>query len=116
MNYIYGFQNIINGKWYVGQTIQQPNKRKNQHIKSAYNPNDKDYETLFHQKIRQYGQNNFIFTILEEVKDKKDLDDRERYWIAYYQSFIKDGNGYNLTRGGQKRKDNENYTDIRATF
>ena len=82
MNYIYAFQNIINGKWYVGQTIQQPNERKNQHINSAYNPNDKDYNVLFHQKIRQYGQNNFIFTILEEVKDKKDLDNRERYWIT----------------------------------
>lgn len=116
MNYIYGFQNIINGKWYVGQTSQQPSERKNQHIKSAYNPSDKDYKALFHQKIRQYGQNNFIFTILEEVENKEDLDNRERYWIAYYQSFIKDGNGYNLTRGGQKRKDNENYIDLRATF
>ena len=50
------------------------------------------------------------------MENKEDLDNRERYWIAYYQSFVKDGNGYNLTRGGQKRKDNENYSDLRATF
>ena len=28
MYYIYGFQNKINGKWYVGQTIQRPTDRK----------------------------------------------------------------------------------------
>ena len=50
------------------------------------------------------------------MENKENLDNRERYWIAYYQSFVKDGNGYNLTRGGQKRKDNENYIDLRATF
>ena len=116
MNYIYGFQNIINGKWYIGQTIQLPEERKNQHIKSANNPNDKDYDALFHQKIRQYGINNFSFTILEEIEQREELDNRERYWIAYYKAFVRDGNGYNCTRGGQKRKDSENYIDLRAIF
>ena len=29
---------------------------------------------------------------------------------------MRDGNGYNLTRGGQRRKNDENYIDLRATF
>lgn len=116
MNYIYGFQNIITGKWYIGQTTQPPEKRRNQHIRSANNPKDKDYNSLFHQKIRQYNINNFSFQVLEKVKNKEELDCREKYWINYYKSFVQDGNGYNLTKGGQTRKNNENYIDLRAAF
>ena len=52
MYYIYGFKNKINGKWYIGQTIQNPINRKRQHINSSFDETDKDYNALFHQKIR----------------------------------------------------------------
>ena len=116
MYYIYGFQNKINGKWYIGQTTQNPTNRRRQHINSSTDQTDKDYNALFHQKIREYGIENFSFNILEQVPDIKLLDERERYWIAYYKSFVRDGNGYNLTRGGQKRKGAENYIDLRCIF
>lgn len=39
---------------------------------------------------------NFSFEIVEECSEKF-LDEREKYWISYYNSFE---NGYNATIGG----------------
>ena len=47
--------------------------------------------------FEKYGINNFIFEIIEECKIQ-DLDNREIYWIEYYDTYK---NGYNLTTGGQ---------------
>lgn len=80
------------------------------------NKKSSDYNCLFHKKIREYGIDNFELKILEEVSDKSDLDKREQYWIEKKNSFVKNGNGYNLTMGGRYRKSNENYIDIRSKF
>lgn len=115
MNYIYGYENTITNKWYVGQTTNSIEERNKQHLYSATHERDKDYNTLFHKKIREYGIENFNLYKLEAVENKEDLDERERFWIAEKHSFVKD-NGYNLTIGGQKRKDSENYQDVRRSF
>lgn len=47
--------------------------------------------------MRKYGIDNFSLDILEEVKDSSQLNDREIYWIKYYNSY---NNGYNQTIGG----------------
>lgn len=116
MNYIYGYKNKINNKWYVGQTSMPIEERHRLHISGATHEKANDYNCLFHKKIREYGINNFELEILEEVPNKSDLDEREQYWIEKKNSFVKNGKGYNLTTGGQYRKDNENYVDIRAKF
>jgi hypothetical protein len=46
--------------------------------------------------IRKYGIDNFSFNIIEECKQNQ-LNERERYWIAYYNTFY---DGYNQTLGG----------------
>lgn len=115
MNYIYGYQNKITGKWYVGQTSKTIEERHRLHLSSAYHESCNDYNCLFHKKIREYGIENFELIILEEVSDKSLLDEKEQYWIKEKKSFVKDG-GYNLTTGGQQRKNNEDYQDIRQAF
>lgn len=47
--------------------------------------------------IHKYGKDKFRISLLEEVPIEK-LNEREKYWIAYYDSY---NNGYNLTLGGQ---------------
>lgn len=116
MNYIYGYKNKINNKWYIGQTSMPIEERHRLHISGATHEKASDYNCLFHKKIREYGIDNFELEILEKVPNKSDLDEREQYWIEKKNSFVKNGNGYNLTTGGQYRKDNENYVDIRAKF
>lgn len=102
MYYIYCYTNNINGHKYVGQT-SYPARRKSEHKYAAFTPSSEEYNLLFHKKLRQYGEENFSFEILEEI-DTNDLDlvdSREAYWIEKLSSHVKTGKGYNLTLGGQ---------------
>lgn len=116
MNYIYGYQNKQNGKWYVGQTSMPLKERHRLHISGASHEKASDYNCLFHKKLREYGVDNFELIVLEEVECKEILDEREQFWIKEKNSFVKNGGGYNLTIGGQYRKDNEDYWDIRCSL
>ena len=48
--------------------------------------------------IAKYGKENFYYEILE--KDIENYDEREKYWIKYYNSIAP--NGYNILSGGEK--------------
>lgn len=91
---IYKFTNKINGKIYIGQSIDI-NARKRSHINDAY-CKGKDSNCPFHQAIIKYGENEFNFEIIEECP-KELLNEREKYWIQYYDSYH---NGYNASPGG----------------
>lgn len=100
MAIIYCYTNQINGKQYVGQTVN-PEQRKKQHKSSAFNPQDKDYETLLHRAFRKYGYDNFTYEILVEIKDDDFdlLNELECYYIQKLNS--KTPNGYNVLDGGE---------------
>lgn len=97
MTGIYVFTNKINGKKYVGQSIDIA-KRYYQHSVNSFNCNSAGYNSYFYKAIRKYGFLNFSFEILEEC-DKTKLNEREKYWIDLLKSNIQDF-GYNLTEGG----------------
>lgn len=86
---IYKIENLINGKVYIGQSIEIE-KRWQKHL------NAKD-DFLIHKALRKYGKKNFSFTILEECS-LTDLDEKENFWINQYQSLIP--LGYNMIQGG----------------
>ena len=85
---IYKVTNKINGKVYIGQSVDI-GRRWREHMTV------KD-DIYFHKAIQKYGVENFKWEVIEKCK-KKDLDEREIYWIEYYDSFNK---GYNCTKGG----------------
>lgn len=102
MTYIYKFTNKINGHCYIGQT-NNLQKRYNGHKSEAFNEKASGYWLPFHCAIRKYGIENFNYEILEEIADgesQKFIDEREKYFIAYYHS-LKDEDGYNVTIGGE---------------
>lgn len=102
VTYIYKFTNKINGHCYIGQT-NNLQKRYNGHKSEAFNEKASGYWLPFHCAIRKYGIENFNYEILEEIADgesQKFIDEREKYFIAYYHS-LKDENGYNVTIGGE---------------
>lgn len=97
---IYKFQNKINGLVYIGQSINIE-KRKAQHYSSAKSPSNSSYNSKFHSALREFGKENFSFEILEQFSpsdySKEKLNEREAFWINYYNSYEK---GYNSTKGG----------------
>lgn len=57
------------------------------------------YNRPLYRAIRKYGIENFDFVIIELCKPE-DLNDKEIYWIKYYNSYEDVNKGYNLTPGG----------------
>ena len=95
MGYIYKITNTLNDKVYIGQTIKTVQKRFTQHK----NNSNKEYfsQIVLYKAFNKYGIENFICEEIEEVPNNK-LDEREKYWIEYYDSYF---NGYNSTLGGR---------------
>ena len=54
---------------------------------------------LLKKAIKKYGKENFTIEILEWCESDKDLNEREVYWINYYNA-IEDDMYYNLNSGG----------------
>ena len=93
--FIYKITNTINGKSYIGQTIQNVKERFYQHC--ATKCSQAILNMVIHKAINKYGKSNFTIEVIEEV-ESTNLNDRERYWIRYYDSY---NNDYNSTEGGQ---------------
>lgn len=94
---IYCAHCIFTGKKYIGQTIKNYLQlRINEHYSDCINYNHK-----FANALKKYGRDGFIWGVVEET-DK--LNEREVYWIEYYDSY---GNGYNSTFGGQLSADHK---------
>ena len=93
--FIYKITNKINGNSYIGQTIQNVKERFYQHC--ATKCSQAILNMVIHKAINKYGKSNFTIEVIEEV-ESTNLNDRERYWIKYYDSY---NNGYNSTKGGQ---------------
>ena len=94
---IYGWYCTVTDKWYVGQTIR-PEARFKRHIDYAINKKDNN---KFHNALRKYGLDNFVYCVIEENVLVDNLDMREIYWIEEFDSFY---SGYNLTLGGDGSK------------
>lgn len=101
---IYKITNLINNKVYIGQTRQSYEQRFIQH-KSHARTGQSHHKLA--RALRKYGDNNFIVEKIEECL-VEELNDKERYWIAYYKS-TQDEYGYNTLVGGQ---DYTNYKPI----
>lgn len=98
MGFIYKITNKKNNKIYIGQTIKKrPSDRFSQHRYLANHLNQDNGVSYLHRAMNKDGVNNFIFEVIEEV-DNILLNERECYWITYYNS--KTPNGYNITNGG----------------
>lgn len=94
---VYKAVNQINGYIYIG--ITNNFKQRLREHKSCANSDSYRYQSRFYNAIRKYGFENFKFEIIETVEDRKTLEEREIYWISYYNSTDKKV-GYNITPGG----------------
>lgn len=92
MAYIYKITNSINDKVYIGKTYQDIQIRFKQHI---YDSCRRKYEQRpLYSAMRKYGTDKFKIELIEETNKP---EEREQYWIQYYNSYHY---GYNATYGG----------------
>lgn len=80
---IYKITNTVNGKCYVGQSVNV-RERWRQHIKRGVGAENATRNKLY-PAMQKYGVENFTFELVEEVKPQ-DLDKREDYWQEYFHA------------------------------
>lgn len=103
---IYQIKNIINNKIYVGSS-SNVSLRWNEHLETLYYKIHTNYK--LQEDFNKYGISAFTFSILEVIKNKKDLLPREQDWI----DSINVGENYNILSYSkfdyiEKKKDSYN--------
>ena len=104
MGLIYKYTNMITTDAYIGKTISTINERFKGHLSAIDNGSD----AHFHRALRKYGIENFNSEVLEDEIKEENINEREIYWIQYYDTF---NNGYNMTQGGDGGNTRINFTD-----
>lgn len=104
IGYIYKITNTINKKVYIGQTVQKPTLRFKYHINELDAGRKKN--SKFQNAWKKYGKENFTFEVILKC-DASELDEQERKYIAFYDSFK---NGYNATIGGKQCMEEKRHT------
>ncbi len=97
MGCVYIAKNKINGKCYIGKTIQSLKQRKREH-KATIN-STRHINIPFRNALRKYGFDNFKWKKLYRNLNNKKLIEKEIYFIKKYNT--KSPFGYNLTDGGE---------------
>lgn len=93
---IYKITNLVDGKVYIGQTINYP-KRKRSHISHLIN--GKHHNEHLQNAWDKYGEDKFEIEIIEECT-VSELDMKEKHYIDLHNA-INSKYGYNLVDGGQ---------------
>ena len=98
---IYKITKKSNGKSYIGQSND---------IERRINEHKYKIDLAIDQAINKYGIDAFEYEIIEEC-ELSQLDEREKYWIAFYNTYK--GFGYNCNAGGgDSRGENNGRTKL----
>ena len=95
MGVVYLATCLINGKQYVGKTIETMEDRMEDHLGSS---REDIPDLLFHKAIKKYGWSNFVWEVLFVSDDESALMFVESLEISERGTF---GGGYNMTTGGE---------------
>lgn len=95
MYYIYKIENIVNNKKYIGLTNNIARRRARHFTDLKCNRHDNSF---LQKEFNIYGKENFTFSIIFEGDvSAKEIGDKEKYYINFYDSYK---NGYNQNQGG----------------
>ena len=98
---IYKITKKENGKSYIGQSND---------IERRFSEHKTKIDIPIEIAIKKYGVDAFNFEVIEECSLDK-LDEREKYWIAFYNTYK--GFGYNCNEGGgNNRGENNGRTNL----
>jgi len=86
------------GKHYIGQTSRSLKQRQIEHIRSAKSGNP----LPLYNSLRKYEMvDTFELIEIDTADTPEELDQKEIRHILEYNSFDKNGHGYNMTLGGE---------------
>ena len=103
---IYKITNKINNKCYIGKSINIEERWK-YHIRNI--KSSREFDKPLYRAFRKNGISNFSFEIIEELEKYEDIaNEREKYWIKYFDCYGAD-KGYNATIGGDGGQTCSNY-------
>lgn len=94
---IYMIKNKINGKIYIGQSLDIE-RRKKQHFYSLSSNNHPNFH--LQNSYNKYGPDNFVFKTIKRNIPKSQLNSLEQRYIKVFKS-SNPKFGYNLTNGGE---------------
>jgi group I intron endonuclease len=93
---VYLIRNRVNGKWYIGQTVQTLHNRFNGHTYDAFKTKSTN---IIHCAIRKYGVASFEVLSLCSTEDQAQADRLERSFILIARG--RKGQCYNILDGGK---------------
>lgn len=91
---IYKITNKFTGEMYIGQTRRSLLTRWKAHCAASNRPS---YGKLL-KAIKEYGRECFTVEQIDVATTKEEANEKEVYWIAYYDATNK---GYNTSPGGK---------------
>lgn len=99
---IYLITNTETNQMYIGQVIRTKGyiKRFEEHVYESKR-NGKHDQTLINDALRTYSKETFSVQLIEDNISEEDIDEKERFYISKYKTYYKEGNGYNMTKGGR---------------
>src|SRR5438128_1892521 len=92
---VYVIRNTVNGKHYVGKTMQTIARRWSNHLSLARRGGKRP----FHRAIRKYGAEAFQTVMECRVESLHLLSPAEMAFVSSFNAKVP--NGYNLTDGGE---------------
>ena len=92
---IYKITNNVNQKIYIGYTKGKIESRFNRHIYESQNPT-----SILHKSLSHHGSDKFSIETIYQSVDCNHIQEMEKYFIKFYNSYYTFGKGYNMTLGG----------------
>jgi hypothetical protein len=96
---VYKITNNVNGHGYIGITQCALAKRWREHLCAARTGSDK----RLYKAMRKYGTDNFSIAVIREATSFEELQRLECELVIEHNTHAKNGQGYNLTAGGEGR-------------
>ena len=108
---IYKITNLYNNKSYIGKSIHIPRR-----FREHRSPNEwkRTPNKPLYLAFQKYGLDAFTFEVIEQCNEEQ-LNEREIYWIEYYQTTNEEF-GYNIQLGGEGHGPHDQHPNHKLTL
>ena len=96
---IYKITCIGDNRVYIGQTNDFERRVRGHKSYLRHNMHNERLQ----ESYNKYGLDSFRFEIIEECQQREEADEKEHYWIKFFETY-NHKKGFNIERGGNKGK------------